>query len=149
MNFYWEDEGEEGSEDTEGEAGEEIETEGIPVQEAQLPEGLKRLAVTMNFRAPSYENILQFLTVVESLERLTKIDSISFGGTRGEEISVNISLTTFYAEGLDELIEDLPQIEHIDPANKTNPLPRRSTNESTNESNNSDDDDNDDNNDDE
>lgn len=126
--IFFRDEDED-DEDSDVAVEETPEEEAPPVQEEQLPEGIKKLTVNMSYRVGSYENLLQFLSVIESFDRITKIDTISFAGSRNEDLNVSLTLSTFYAEGLDELIEDLPQIEHLDPANKSNPLPRRRTND--------------------
>jgi type IV pilus assembly protein PilO len=106
--------------------------EQVEVVQIQLPEGMNRLLVNVNFRASNYESLVNFLSQIETLDRISKIDQISFSknqesadsenNTNPNELDVNITLSTFYVEGLDGLIEDLPKINYPPPSNKKNPL---------------------------
>ena len=96
-----------------------------------IPEGMKRITVNLSVKSDNYFDMLTFLKVVENLERITKIDSLSFSG--GEEVksvdakveglTYSLVLSTFYYPKLEELKNQLPAFETPPPSNKDNPLP--------------------------
>jgi type IV pilus assembly protein PilO len=96
-----------------------------------IPEGMKRITVNLSVKSDNYFDMLTFLKVIESLERITKIDSLSFSG--GEEVksvdakveglTYTLVLSTFYYPKLEELKDQLPSFETPPPSNKDNPLP--------------------------
>ena len=112
------------------EAGQsENQTENQPATPS-IPEGMKRIAVNLSVKSDNYFDMLAFLKVLENLERITKIDSLSLSG--GEEIksvednveglTYSLVLSTFYYPKLEELKDQLPSFETPPPSNKENPL---------------------------
>lgn len=108
----------------------ETQTETQPVAPS-VPEGMKRITINLSVKSDNYFDMLSFLKVIENLERITKIDSLSFSG--GEEVksvdakveglTYSLVLSTFYYPKLEELKEQLPAFETPPPSNKDNPLP--------------------------
>ncbi|MEC1696830.1 LysM peptidoglycan-binding domain-containing protein [Schinkia azotoformans] len=96
-----------------------------------VPEGMKRITVNLTVKSDNYFDMLKFLKVIENLERITKIDSLSLAG--GEEVksvddkveglTYTLVLSTFYYPKLEELKDQLPAFETPPPSNKDNPLP--------------------------
>lgn len=112
------------------EAGQsENQTENQPATPS-IPEGMKRITVNLSVKSDNYFDMLAFLKVLENLERITKIDSLSLSG--GEEIksvednveglTYSLVLSTFYYPKLEELKDQLPSFETPPPSNKENPL---------------------------
>lgn len=97
---------------------------------AYLPEGLKKVTVTLSVQSDDYEDLTLFLKELESLTRVTQIESVSFTG-RPEitsitqeitPISYSVQLSAFYHPELVDLLNDLPPIHVPEPSNKTNPF---------------------------
>ena len=75
----------------------------------QLPAELKMLTLSIAVEAPDYDALLTFIREVEGLERVVRVDMISYS-LIGEEaefseevskiVSASIQVTTFYYEGL-------------------------------------------------
>ncbi|HHW37591.1 MAG TPA: pilus assembly protein PilO [Bacillales bacterium] len=96
-----------------------------------MPEGIKRVTVNLTVTSANFFDMIKFLETIESLERITKIDSLSFTG--GEEIlslddeikelTYTVVLSTFYYPTLAELRDELPVFDTPPPSNKDNPLP--------------------------
>lgn len=122
----------------------EGEHEGTELQasEPYTPDGLKRLSVNLSVESNNYNQLLQFLSAIEGNERITKVDSLSFSYAQQESspsneeeeedqpsqssprLSYDITISSFYADQLTELIDDLPVVQFANPANKSNPLVR-------------------------
>ena len=74
----------------------------------QLPPELKMLTLNINVEAPNYESLLRFILEVESLERVVRVDTISYSLPTEQErlspdfsevVTATIQVTTFYYEG--------------------------------------------------
>ena len=72
-----------------------------------LPDALKLLSLGMDVEVKDYEHLLTFLKGIESMERVIRIDHVSFNqigeegfaeGNVDESTIVTIELTTFYSE---------------------------------------------------
>ena len=102
-------------------------------QNSALPEkieDLRKITVFLSVRANDYEALANFLREIDSLPRLTNIDSVNFLG-HDEKIMVNDShqslefsvlLSTYYYPPLAQLREESPKIDFPNPANKDNRL---------------------------
>ncbi|WP_102345403.1 LysM peptidoglycan-binding domain-containing protein [Bacillus sp. Marseille-P3661] len=102
---------------------------------SNLPPGMKRLSINLSVQSPNYYAMETFLKAIEDLERITKIDTLTFSGpperrTIIEEedtrLSYNLTISTFYHPGIEELQNELPPFEVPEPANKQNPLAKAS-----------------------
>lgn len=98
----------------------------------QLPEGIKRITVSMTVEAPSYKELQAFIKGIEDLPRITKIDALTFTGYKEvrelttdpleDKLVYNVTVSTFYFPELEELKSQLPTYETPPPANRLNPL---------------------------
>ncbi|WP_404347084.1 pilus assembly protein PilO [Sutcliffiella horikoshii] len=99
-------------------------------EEAYLPEGLKKVTVNLSVESEVYEDLSTFLTSLESLTRITQIESVSFTGqpevTSTEQelqpLTYSVTLSAFYHPELEDLIEELPPLSVPEPGNKVNPF---------------------------
>lgn len=93
-------------------------------------DGLKQVRLSLTVQSERYADLEEFLNSLESLERITKVENISFEGI--EEITAvdqsrsileyTVVVSAYYAPGLEDLQGDLPRVRSALPANKTNPL---------------------------
>lgn len=89
-----------------------------------------RITVTMSVISPGYEELLDFLERIEQLERVTKIDELSFSGypevtmveQTAEEITFSITISTFYLPELEQFSQFLPKINYPGRSQRFNPL---------------------------
>ncbi|EKN64971.1 hypothetical protein P9E76_11160 [Schinkia azotoformans] len=96
-----------------------------------IPEGIKRVTVNLTVTSANFFDMIKFLETIEHLERITKIDSLSFTGGKEilsiddelEELTYTVVLSTFYYPTLAELRDELPAFDTPPPSNKDNPLP--------------------------
>ena len=74
----------------------------------QLPAELKMLTLNITVDTPDYESLLRFIREVESLERVVRVDTISYSlpteqdrlsADFSELVNATIQVTTFYYEG--------------------------------------------------
>ncbi|WP_078379525.1 hypothetical protein [Sutcliffiella halmapala] len=97
---------------------------------AYLPEGLKKVTVSLTVESENYEELTLFLEGLESLTRITQIESVAFTGMPEltsitqeiESLTYTVQVSAFYHPELSDLIEDLPPISVPEPSNKTNPF---------------------------
>ena len=90
------------------ENGEVIATPVSTITPDQLPAELKMLTLSISVEAKNYESLLTFIREIEKLERVVRVDTISYS-LPGEEstynpetskiVSATIQVTTFYYEG--------------------------------------------------
>ncbi|MEC1718156.1 pilus assembly protein PilO [Schinkia azotoformans] len=96
-----------------------------------MPEGIKRVTVNLTVTSANFFDMIKFLETIEHLERITKIDSLSFTGGKEilsvddelEELTYTVVISTFYYPALEELKGELPVFDAPPPSNKDNPLP--------------------------
>ncbi|NLP50307.1 pilus assembly protein PilO [Bacillus sp. RO1] len=99
-------------------------------EEAYLPEGLKKVTVNLSVESEVYEDLSTFLSSLESLTRITQIESVSFTGQPEvtstdqelQPLTYSVTLSAFYHPELDDLIEELPPLSVPEPANRVNPF---------------------------
>lgn len=96
----------------------------------EFPEGLKKITVNLTVQSPSYYELEEFLTTVENLIRITKVESLSLTGPEEvtsieldlQPLTYTVSVSIFYHPGLQDLVDQLPPLEIPDRGNKRNPL---------------------------
>lgn len=123
---------------------EDIETlegaEGAEQQEEQpestsptLPAGLEKLTATLTVEADHYFQLETFVRQMEQSERITNVESLQFSGfeeishleqlpEEQEVLTYNLTISTYYFPKLEELKDQAPKYEPLDPAEKKNPL---------------------------
>jgi type IV pilus assembly protein PilO len=118
----------------------------VPVSSSQgqigsnIPNQLQKVTLQMSVSSPDFTNMKQFLQVIEDQSRIATIDNISFSDQPEQfnqksqsnqssqskqptkELKYQISVTTYYAPNLMDLINDIPWINHPEPSHKENPL---------------------------
>jgi type IV pilus assembly protein PilO len=95
-----------------------------------IPKELKKITAAMTVTSEGYKSFYAFLEQLESLERMTTIDSFQLSGNeelltndvKAESLTYTMNVSTYYLPTLDELINDLPAVEYPPPADKNNPL---------------------------
>jgi type IV pilus assembly protein PilO len=112
--------------------GDQAQTIGVDLQMVPKPEGIKEVTLDLSIQSKSYYDLEKFIETIERLERIVKVNSISFSGPAevssvgtGEDqtqMSFAVNLSIFYYPTLQDLVEELPEVETESPANKTNPL---------------------------
>lgn len=99
-------------------------------QKLSLPQGVKKITISMNVESPNYFDLESFIRTLENSERIMVIESIDF--TANEEIieyeqvdkpiSYQVTASAFYIPTLTDLMDQLPRIEGSEPAEKKNPF---------------------------
>ncbi|MCQ6273521.1 LysM peptidoglycan-binding domain-containing protein [Bacillus sp. V3B] len=95
-----------------------------------LPEGVKKITVSMNIESPSYFELEDFIGTLERSKRITVVESIDFTGSdevieadqEDEPLSFQVTLSAFYMPTLTDLIDQLPKMENPGPAKRKNPF---------------------------
>lgn len=95
-----------------------------------LPEGIKKLTVTLSVESPSYYELIKFIETLESLNRLLVVESVSFSGGNEltsleaelEPLAYSLTFSAFYMPTLEDLQNQLPELDTPAPSNKTNPF---------------------------
>lgn len=107
---------------------------------SKSPEQLQKVTLQMSVSSSNFTKMKQFLQVIEEQSRIATIDNISFtdqpeqfsqtsqsnqdGQSKqpAKELKYQISVTTYYAPNLMDLMNDIPWIKHPEPSHKDNPL---------------------------
>lgn len=120
--------------ETDGDQSTSNEEEQFSEEESKpfVPRGMNIINVNVDAEATSYFEIEKFIEVIQSLQRVVRIDSLQFTGKEEmttvddevEEIPFNLTITAFYYPELTDLYDELPKINRPDPANKKDPLYR-------------------------
>ncbi|WP_316571858.1 pilus assembly protein PilO [Neobacillus sp. YIM B06451] len=118
-----------------GNAGEnqEGQAEGTlphPKSVIQVPEGVKKVTVQLSVESPGYDELEKFVSTLESMKRITVIESIAYTGgaeitslqQKDEPLKFSITVSAFYMPDLEDLAQQLPDIGAPEPAGKRNPL---------------------------
>ncbi|WP_335869187.1 hypothetical protein [Bacillus sp. 2205SS5-2] len=100
------------------------------VEVTVLPKGLKKLSSTLTVQSKTYFDLEKFITVLENLDRILEIESITFDGggeiisidNNMEFVSYNVMVSAFYLPGLLDLSKELPRLDTPMPSGKSNPF---------------------------
>lgn len=98
-----------------------------------LPAGLEKLTATLTVESDHYFQLEAFVRQVEQFERITNVESLQFNGFQEisnleelpeeqEVLTYNLTLSTYYFPKLEELKDQAPKYEPLNPAEKKNPL---------------------------
>lgn len=91
---------------------------------------LSKLTVQLSVESQTYEDFEKFISTLESLKRITVVESITYTGP-AEITSVDqdtkpfdytLTVSAYYLPGLTDLESQLPKAEYPAPAGKVNPL---------------------------
>lgn len=116
-------------------SGESNTSDQVDASQNSLPTGIKKVSLSLNGEAETYFEMEKFITSLESLERIIKIDTFNFTGLDEvysveqdfEKVEFELSLAAYYYPKLEELQDELPSIDTPDVSNKRNPLNNFST----------------------
>jgi len=94
-------------------------------------ENLKEVETTVAFTAENYNEITDFISEIEEMERILVIESINFGANpevrevveETERLQVTLSFAAYYRPDLIALEDTVPKIDAPAPADKQDPLP--------------------------
>jgi type IV pilus assembly protein PilO len=93
------------------------------------PDSLKAMTYNLKVNSPNYESFTSFLGGLESLDRITSIDTLTFTGDpetatgKGtDQMNYSLAVSTYYVPQLTDLIKDVPVVEYPKPQKKDNPL---------------------------
>ncbi|MDE4083812.1 pilus assembly protein PilO [Planococcus maritimus] len=94
-------------------------------------ENLKEVETTVAFTAENYNEITDFISEIEEMERILVIESINFGANpevrevveETERLQVTLSFAAYYRPDLIALEDTVPKIDAPAPAAKQDPLP--------------------------
>lgn len=118
-------------------------------EDTTLPDGVKKEPIEIILKAPTYFHLYHFLGEIESLPRITSVDTIDFQGPaetstsiqdNSNSIECNVTVSIFYDPGLESILKSaLPKLEVPPPSNKEDPLvsrvqPEKSTSNEVDES---------------
>ncbi|MGB6780305.1 MAG: pilus assembly protein PilO, partial [Planococcus citreus] len=86
---------------------------------------------TVSFTAENYNEITDFISEIEEMERILVIESINFGANpevrevieETERLQVTLSFAAYYRPDLIALEDTVPKIDAPAPADKKDPLP--------------------------
>ncbi len=121
-------------EEDNGENEQTEEADNTPqTNDAPISDAVERVTVNLSVMSPDYDSLVEFLHRIERIDRITKIDNISFGGRPTVEkyrdieendgsLEYTIQISTFYLPELTQYIEDLPVIIYPSPSKKENPF---------------------------
>jgi type IV pilus assembly protein PilO len=99
-------------------------------EDATLPNGIKKTTITIIGEADTYFEMEKFLDTLQSLQRIVKVESLSF--TAPEEIykvdqerkpvEFEITIAAYYYPKLEDLQKELPPLDTPSISNKKNPF---------------------------
>lgn len=77
-----------------------------------------KINLVMKVESPTYEHLRQFVLGIERLERVIKIESLTFASGQS---SYQITLSAFYAPQFEDIEDRLPKANFPQPVKKNNP----------------------------
>ncbi len=100
-----------------------------PAEEV-LPNGIRKISMTLSGEAGTYFEMEKFIKSLESLKRIVKVEVLNFNGLPeiysvdqdSENVEFEVSLAAYYYPNLEELQKELPPLDVPAVSNKQNPL---------------------------
>lgn len=118
-------------------------TNSSKVPEEKLPNGIKKISVTLKGDANTYFEMESFINSLENLKRIIKVDALKYTGVeeiysveqKDQPVEFELTIAGYYFPKLEDLRNELPPLDTPESANKKNPLSSFSdkTNEDTEE----------------
>jgi type IV pilus assembly protein PilO len=117
------------SPDNQEASGETASEVNSPVEEV-LPNGIRKISMTLSGEAATYFEMEKFIKSLESLKRIVKVEVLNFTGLPeiysvdqdSENVEFEVSLAAYYYPNLEELQKELPPLDVPAVSNKQNPL---------------------------
>lgn len=82
----------------------------------ELP--VHKITLVMNVKSPTYDHLRQFILGIERLERVIKVDALSFAS---EQDFYQVTLSAFYTPQFEDIEDRLPKANFPQPVKKSNP----------------------------
>ncbi|MGD6816722.1 hypothetical protein [Metabacillus sp. 84] len=129
------DAGNETDEPAEG-SEEEKAVEAQPASdEPSLPSGMEKISVTVSLESDDYSSVRRFLETLESLKRITQIESVALSNPETaipeeaveETLKYDVIVSAYYMPNLEELKDDLPPFPKTNPGSVIDPFESPST----------------------
>ncbi len=100
------------------------------IPEEKLPTGIKKISVTLKGEANTYFEMESFITSLENLKRIVKVDALKFTGLeeiysveqKDQPVEFELTIAGYYYPKLEDLRDELPPLDSPGGANKKNPL---------------------------
>ena len=100
------------------------------IPEEKLPTGIKKISVTLKGEANTYFEMESFITSLENLKRIVKVDTLKFTGLeeiysveqKFQPVEFELTIAGYYFPKLEDLRDELPPLDSPGGANKKNPL---------------------------
>ncbi|OKL38243.1 hypothetical protein [Domibacillus mangrovi] len=111
-------------------AKEEIDSSKQLVHEEVLPKGIRKIRAQMTVESSGYAEMDMFIDTLENQMRMLKVEQLTFTGPEeaqqlageAEPITYNITVAAYYMPELLDLLQDTPEFDTPDPANKKDPF---------------------------
>ena len=124
------DEGQE-AEDSSVEKSEETDVDNTsPYREESLPNGIKKVSISLIGEAATYFEFEKFLASLEELKRIVKVEELKFTGLDElysieqdtKLVEFELTLAAYYFPNLEDLQDEIPPLDTPNVSNKKNPL---------------------------
>ncbi|WP_050181219.1 hypothetical protein [Domibacillus robiginosus] len=110
------------------EAERDVQEQPIPAEE--LPAGIKKIRAQLTIESPGFAEMNAFIDSVENQMRMIRVEQLEFTGPEEaqkiegvtEPVTYNLTIAAYYMPELTDLLEDTPEVDAPDPANKQDPF---------------------------
>ncbi|MBY6037041.1 hypothetical protein KUV80_10260 [Fictibacillus nanhaiensis] len=97
-----------------------------------LPDGVKKITAELSVVSKDYNGLINFLTSIQKMKRVTVIEAITFTGldeiemasaeVTPDQLKYEVTIAAYYLPELTDYLKDLPRGEFPAPEGKENPL---------------------------
>lgn len=109
---------------------EATQVENQPIPEEVLPAGIRKIRAQLTIESPGFAEMNAFIDSVENQLRMIRVEQLEFTGPEEaqkvegvtEPVTYNLTVAAYYMPELTDLLEDTPEIDAPDPANKQDPF---------------------------
>ncbi|MCP3762584.1 hypothetical protein NLX67_09300 [Domibacillus sp. A3M-37] len=109
---------------------EETDVQEQPLPEEVLPAGIRKIRAQLTIESPGFAEMNAFIDSVENQLRMIRVEQLEFTGPEEaqkvegvtEPVTYNLTVAAYYMPELTDLLEDAPEIDVPDPANKQDPF---------------------------
>ncbi|WP_046173965.1 hypothetical protein [Domibacillus indicus] len=114
---------------TDGEEA-EMDIQEQPLTEETLPAGIRKIRAQLTIESPGFAEMNAFIDSIENQLRMIRVEQLQFTGPEEAEkiegvtepVTYNLTVAAYYMPELTDLLEDTPEIDAPDPANKQDPF---------------------------
>lgn len=116
--------------DSSEDSSEESTEENTSLIEESLPNGIKKVSISLNGEASTYFELEKFLASLKELKRIVKIEELKFTGfdeiysvEQGtKQVEFELSVAAYYFPKLEDLRDEIPPLDVPKASEKRNPL---------------------------